>query len=66
MHHAMASPGLTAVAHKAGKEVHVWTTNTQEMVRHAITAAVDALVTDQPRDTLRIVEAAWERCKYLV
>ena len=66
MHHAMASPALTAVAHAAGMEVHVWTTNTRQMVRHAITAAVDAMVTDNPTDALRIVEAAWERCKHLI
>ena len=49
MHHAMASPTMTAAAHAAGKVVHVWTTNTPPMIRHALTAAVDALVTIPPR-----------------
>lgn len=65
MHHAMASPTMTAAAHAAGKVVHVWTTNTPPMIRHALTAAVDALVTDYPAKASQIVEAAWKLCEHL-
>ena len=62
LHHEMASPALTAAAHEAGQEVHVWTTNTARMVRRALWAATDALVTDLPTETAQQVNEAWKLC----
>ena len=54
MHHAMASAAATAVAHAAGKAVHVWTCNTAAMMHTALEARADALVTDVPHQLLQV------------
>ena len=58
----MTSAAGTAAAHAASKEVHVWTTNAPHMVRRALNAAADAMVTDLPDEALRLVREAWEQC----
>ncbi len=62
MHHAAASATATAAAHAVGKDVYVWTANTPAMVRAAITAAADAIVTDFPAMATEAVHEAWSQC----
>jgi glycerophosphoryl diester phosphodiesterase len=45
---ARATPALIRRAHKAGKEVHVWTVNTQEVMQRMIERGVDNIITDDP------------------
>ena len=62
MHHAAASAAATAAAHAAGKQVYVWTANTPAMVRAALSAAADAVVTDFPAMATELVHEAWNQC----
>ena len=63
MHHASASATATAAAHAAGKDVYVWTANTPAMVRSALSAAADAVVTDFPAMAMQLVHDAWSQCR---
>ena len=62
MHHEAASAAATAAAHAAGKDVYVWTANTPAMVRAALAAAADAIVTDFPAMATELVHEAWSQC----
>jgi glycerophosphoryl diester phosphodiesterase len=51
-------PRYVALAHAAGKEVHVWTVNDERDIDLALSLGVDAVITDRPRDVLRRAGAA--------
>ena len=42
-------------AHRAGKEVHVWTVNTQEVMQRMIERGVDNIITDDPVLLLKVM-----------
>jgi len=52
---AQASASLVRRAHRAGKEVHVWTVNTPEVVVRMIERGVDNIITDDPALVARVV-----------
>jgi glycerophosphoryl diester phosphodiesterase len=52
---AQASPSLVRRAHRAGKEVHVWTVNAPEVVVRMIERGVDNIITDDPALVARVV-----------
>jgi len=43
-----AHPEYVDRAHKHGHQVHVWTVNTEQDVRHCLDIGVDALISDRP------------------
>ncbi len=52
---AQASASLVRRAHRAGKEVHVWTVNSPEVVVRMIERGVDNIITDDPALVARVV-----------
>ncbi len=50
----LVTPGLIRRAHRAGKQVHVWTIDDAAQMEHLIDLGVDGLFTDRP-DVLRTV-----------
>ena len=48
-----ADPGYVARAHRAGKEVHVWTVNSGRDMNFVRSLGVDAIITDRPDELLR-------------
>ena len=52
---AQASASLVRRAHRAGKEVHVWTVNSPEVVVRMIERGVDNIITDDPAMVARVV-----------
>jgi len=52
---AQASASLVRRAHRAGKEVHVWTVNAPEVVVRMIERGVDNIITDDPALVARVV-----------
>jgi glycerophosphoryl diester phosphodiesterase len=48
-------PGLVRRVQAAGKRVHVWTVNPEEDLKRMIGLGVDAIITDDPVLTLRIL-----------
>jgi glycerophosphoryl diester phosphodiesterase len=52
---AQASASLVRRAHRAGKQVHVWTVNTPEVVVRMIERGVDNIITDDPALVARVV-----------
>jgi glycerophosphoryl diester phosphodiesterase len=51
-----AHPEYVDRAHKHGHQVHVWTVNTEEDVRHCQRIGVDALISDRPELALKTLE----------
>ena len=45
-----------SLAHKAGKQLNVWTLNTEEGIRTAIALGVDRYFTDDPELAFRLEE----------
>ena len=62
LHYGMASPAVVATARAGGKRVHAWTCNTAGMMRAAMDAGVDALVTNYPRRVVEALEARRAAC----
>jgi glycerophosphoryl diester phosphodiesterase len=52
---AQATASLVRRAHRAGKEVHVWTVNSPEVVVRMIERGVDNIITDDPALVARVV-----------
>ncbi len=52
---ARATPSLVRRAHAAGKEVHVWTVNTPEVMLRMIERGVDNIITDDPALLARVI-----------
>lgn len=52
---ARATPSLLRRAHAAGKEVHVWTVNTPEVMLLMIERGVDNIITDDPALLARVI-----------
>jgi glycerophosphoryl diester phosphodiesterase len=52
---AQASASLVRRAHRAGKEVHVWTVNAPEVAVRMIERGVDNIITDDPALVARVV-----------
>ncbi|NUR99538.1 MAG: glycerophosphodiester phosphodiesterase [Kribbellaceae bacterium] len=50
-----AHPEYVDRAHKHGHQVHVWTVNTDEAIRHCRDIGVDAVITDRPDAALRVL-----------
>jgi len=44
----LVTPRFLKAAHRAGKEVHVWTVNEKEEMRRLISLGVDGIITDYP------------------
>jgi glycerophosphoryl diester phosphodiesterase len=44
----VVTKGFVEVAHRAGKQVHVWTVNEAEAMRRLLDLGVDGIVTDRP------------------
>eukprot|EP00887_Chlorella_sp_A99_P003379 scaffold7.g3379.t1 len=57
VHHAMVDRQLVAEAQARGKQVLAWTANTARMMRVALDAGVDAIVTDRLRRLQHAIEA---------
>lgn len=55
-----AHPEYVDRAHKHGHQVHVWTVNTAEDVRHCHRLGVDAIISDHPELALRTIAAGPE------
>ncbi len=53
---ARATPSLIRRAHAAGKEVHVWTVNRQEVMLRMIERGVDNIITDDPALLVRVIK----------
>jgi len=53
---ARPSSAMVRRAHAAGKEVHVWTVNSAEVVLRMIERGVDNIVTDDPALAMQIVQ----------
>jgi glycerophosphoryl diester phosphodiesterase len=62
VHYGMATAELAAQARGAGLEVHVWTANSAGMMRAALDAGPDAVVTGHPRKLLEALRARREAC----
>ena len=52
---AKATPLLIRQAHRAGKEVHVWTVNRPEVMLRMIERGVDNIITDDPVTLVRVM-----------
>jgi glycerophosphoryl diester phosphodiesterase len=52
---AQATPSLVRRAHRAGKEVHVWTVNEPEVMLRMIERGVDNIITDDPALLTRVL-----------
>ena len=52
-----AHPEYVDRAHKHGHQVHVWTVNTPESIRHCQIIGVDAIITDRPAHALTLLAA---------
>jgi glycerophosphoryl diester phosphodiesterase len=52
---AQASASLVRRAHRAGKEVHVWTVNTPEVMLRMLERGVDNIITDDPAMAARVL-----------
>jgi glycerophosphoryl diester phosphodiesterase len=52
---AQATPSLVRRAHRAGKEVHVWTVNEPEVMLRMIERGVDNIITDDPGLLARVL-----------
>jgi len=52
---ARATPSLVRRAHAAGKDVHVWTVNTPEVMLRMIERGVDNVITDDPALLARVL-----------
>ena len=52
---AQAKPSLIRQAHAAGKEIHVWTVNTPEVMVRMIERGVDNIITDDPGLLARVI-----------
>jgi glycerophosphoryl diester phosphodiesterase len=50
-----AHPEYVDRAHKHGHEVHVWTVNSEAGVRHCRDIGVDAIISDRPEMTMKIL-----------
>jgi glycerophosphoryl diester phosphodiesterase len=48
VHAGIASPGFIRRAHRAGKEVYVWTVNDRTNMSRMLTRGVDGVITDHP------------------
>jgi glycerophosphoryl diester phosphodiesterase len=53
---ARATPSLLRQAHAAGKDVHVWTVNSPEVMLRMIERGVDSIITDDPALLARVIE----------
>ena len=53
---AQATSSLVRKAHAAGKDVHVWTVNTPEVMLRMIERGVDNIITDDPALLARAIE----------
>jgi len=60
VNHAIASAAFVNHAHKAGKEVYVWTINDPINMSRMITLGVDGLITDFPAQARRVIVARQE------
>lgn len=52
----MATPGFIDSAHRAGKEVHVWTLNDRKQMLRFINLGVDSILTDDPLQLREILD----------
>jgi glycerophosphoryl diester phosphodiesterase len=52
---AQASASLVRRAHRAGKQVHVWTVNQPEVMLRMIERGVDSIITDDPALLARVI-----------
>ena len=52
---AQATSGLIRRAHRAGKEVHVWTVNKPDVMLRMIERGVDNIITDDPALLARVI-----------
>jgi glycerophosphoryl diester phosphodiesterase len=55
MNSARATPSLIRRAHAAGKDIHVWTVNTPEVMVRMIERGVDNIITDDPALLARVI-----------
>jgi len=62
-HYGMATPRIVAEARDAGREFHVWTADTPEMMSVALDSGADAVVTSHPRALLEAIEARAAVCE---
>jgi glycerophosphoryl diester phosphodiesterase len=55
MNSAHATASLIRRAHAAGKDIHVWTVNTPEVMARMIERGVDNIITDDPVLLVRVI-----------
>lgn len=53
---ARATPAFISLAHKRGKDVHVWTINSVEQMNQMIELGADNLITDVPDEVRQLLE----------
>ena len=56
VHVGIASPGFIRRAHRAGKEVYVWTVNDRLNMSRMLTRGVDGPITDHPARGRQVLE----------
>jgi glycerophosphoryl diester phosphodiesterase len=54
LNQAQATPALLDRAHRAGKEVHVWTVNTRADMERMMERGVDNMITDHPAEAAAV------------
>lgn len=59
----MAEPGLVAAARARGQAVLAWTANTASMMRRALDAGVDAVVTNHAAELQAAIAARLAACE---
>jgi len=62
VHYRMATAELTKLLQQAKREVYIWTANTAAMMKLALDAGPDAVVTSYPRKLLRALHARAAAC----
>ncbi len=55
IHHRVASPRLIEAVHAAGKRVNLWTVDTEEDIRRAISLRVDGIISNRPEVVQRLI-----------
>jgi len=62
VHYRMATAELTTLLREAKREVHIWTANTAAMMKVALDAGPDAVVTSHPRKLLKALHSRAVAC----
>jgi glycerophosphoryl diester phosphodiesterase len=55
VHVGMASPGFIRRAHRAGKDVYVWTVNDRINMSRMLSTGVDGVITDHPAQARQVL-----------